>query len=66
MSVGSQAISMGEITSLPSDSRGVSAETAARRTEARRRVLEDLHDPQSIRRTIVLREILGTPVGLRR
>lgn len=37
----------------------------ALRTAARGRLLEDLKDPQSLRRAVVLREVLGTPVGLR-
>ncbi|MSU65900.1 MAG: hypothetical protein EXS38_07320 [Opitutus sp.] len=36
-----------------------------RREAAHTRLQEDLLDPQSLRRAIVLREILGTPVGLR-
>jgi hypothetical protein len=32
---------------------------------ARTRTLEDLRDPQAIRRAFILREVLGTPVGLR-
>jgi hypothetical protein len=35
------------------------------RTAARGRVLEDLQDPESLRRAFVLREVLGPPVGLR-
>ena len=35
------------------------------RGAARGRLLDDVRDPQSLRRAIVLREILGTPVGLR-
>lgn len=66
VSAAAQAISMSEITSLPGSGRGVSAQDAALRTEARRRVLEDVRDPQGLRRAIVLREILGPPVGLRR
>jgi hypothetical protein len=34
-------------------------------TESRARTLEDLRDPQALRRAFVLREVLGTPVGLR-
>ena len=37
----------------------------AMRTVARARLLEDLDDPHSLRRAFVLREVLGTPVGLR-
>lgn len=37
----------------------------ALRAAARGRLLEDLKDPQSLRRAVVLREVLGTPVGLR-
>jgi hypothetical protein len=32
---------------------------------ARTRTLDDLRDPQALRRAFVLREVLGTPVGLR-
>ena len=32
---------------------------------SRVRVLQDLRDPQSLRRAFVLREVLGPPVGLR-
>ncbi len=35
------------------------------RHAARGRALDDLRDPESLRRAIVLREVLGTPVGLR-
>ena len=35
------------------------------RHEARAKILHDLHDPQSLRRAFVLREVLGPPVGLR-
>jgi len=35
------------------------------RHAARGRLLDDLRDPASVRRAIVLREVLGTPVGLR-
>lgn len=38
---------------------------AALRHTARARLLGELHDPQSVRRAFVLREVLGTPVGLR-
>jgi hypothetical protein len=50
---------------------GVAARSAATQTEtalltvARGRLLEDLHDPQALRRAFVLREVLGPPVGLR-
>lgn len=37
----------------------------ALRAAARGRLLDDLRDPQSLRRAFVLREVLGTPVGLR-
>lgn len=37
----------------------------ARRAVARTALLADLQDPQSLRRAFVLREVLGTPVGLR-
>jgi hypothetical protein len=37
----------------------------ALRTDAREKLLQDLSDPQSLRRAFVLREILGTPVGMR-
>lgn len=37
----------------------------ALRAAARGRVLDDLRDPESLRRAFVLREVLGTPVGLR-
>ena len=38
---------------------------AAMRAAGRGRLLEDLGDPQALRRAFVLREVLGTPVGLR-
>lgn len=38
---------------------------AGLRSAARGRVLDDLHDPESLRRAFVLREVLGPPVGLR-
>ena len=34
-------------------------------TTARGRLLADLHEPQSLRRALVLREVLGAPVALR-
>lgn len=37
----------------------------ALRSAAHDRLLNDLRDPQSLRRAILLREVLGTPVGLR-
>lgn len=37
----------------------------AMRSAARARLLEDLSDPEGLRRAFVLREVLGTPVGLR-
>jgi hypothetical protein len=37
----------------------------ALRTAARQRLLDDLGDPQSLRRAFVLKEVLGAPVGLR-
>lgn len=37
----------------------------ALRSAARGRVLDDLRDPESLRRAFVLREVLGPPVGLR-
>lgn len=37
----------------------------ALRAAARGRLLDELHDPLSLRRAVVLREVLGTPVGLR-
>ncbi len=51
--------------------KGVATELAAARSEkgqlaaSRGRLLQDLSDPQSLRRAFVLREVLGTPVGLR-
>ncbi len=43
----------------------VASSKGALRSVARGRLLEDLKDPQSLRRAVVLREVLGTPVGLR-
>jgi hypothetical protein len=37
----------------------------ALRSAMRERALEDLSDPASLRRAFILREVLGTPVGLR-
>lgn len=37
----------------------------ALRSAARGRMLDDLRDPESLRRAFVLREVLGPPVGLR-
>jgi len=37
----------------------------ALRTAARGRLMADLHDRESVKRAFVLREVLGTPVGLR-
>lgn len=38
---------------------------SGQRSAARGRALDDLRDPESLRRAVVLREVLGTPVGLR-
>lgn len=38
---------------------------ALRRAAVRTRLLEDLREPQSLRRAVILREVLGPPVGLR-
>jgi hypothetical protein len=38
---------------------------SALREVARTKLLDDLRDPQSLRRAFVLREVLGPPVGLR-
>lgn len=38
---------------------------AALRAVARKQLLNELRDPQSLRRAFVLREVLGPPVGLR-
>lgn len=37
----------------------------ARSSAARLRLMQDLRDPESLRRAFVLREVLGPPVGLR-
>ena len=38
---------------------------ALRRAAARGRLVEDLRDPEGLRRAFVLREVLGPPVGMR-
>lgn len=38
---------------------------SAMRTAARGRLMTDLHDRESLKRAFVLREVLGTPAGLR-
>lgn len=38
---------------------------AGQLSAARGRVMDALHDPEALRRAFVLREVLGTPVGLR-
>lgn len=50
---------------LATDKESVAQSEPALRTAAHDRLLLDLRDPQSLRRAIVLREVLGTPVGLR-
>jgi hypothetical protein len=48
------------------DAKSAAAQSeAGLRTAVRGKVLEDLQDPASLRRAFVLREVLGTPVGLR-
>lgn len=47
------------------EKREASQSEAAQRGAARERVLGDLHDPQSLRRAFVLREVLGPPVAMR-
>jgi hypothetical protein len=51
--------------SVMAEKRAEAESEAALRAAARDRVLGDLSDPQSVRRAFVLREVLGTPVGLR-
>ena len=41
------------------------ASEAGQLTSGRRRLLQDLSDPESLRRAFVLREVLGPPVALR-
>lgn len=41
------------------------AQVGAAARAARERALGDLRDPDALRRAVVLREVLGTPVGLR-
>lgn len=50
---------------LALDQESVAQSEPVLRTAAHDRLLLDLRDPQSLRRAIVLREVLGTPVGLR-
>jgi hypothetical protein len=50
---------------VAADKLAVAQSESALRTDARQRLLRDLGDPQSLRRAFVLREVLGTPVGLR-
>lgn len=47
------------------ESAAVATAGAAKRSAAREHLLEDLSDTTSLRRAIVLREVLGAPVGLR-
>jgi hypothetical protein len=51
--------------SVTAEKRAEAETETALRAAARDRVLGDLSDPQSLRRAFVLREVLGTPVGLR-
>ena len=48
-----------------SDAEAIAQAEPALRSAAHDRLLVELRDVQSIRRAIVLREVLGTPVGLR-
>jgi hypothetical protein len=50
---------------VAADKRAVAGSEPALRTVARNRLLGDLSDAQSLRRAFVLREVLGTPLGLR-
>jgi len=48
-----------------SETAAVAQMEPALRTVARGELLDDLREPESLRRAFVLREVLGTPVGLR-
>jgi hypothetical protein len=50
---------------VAADKLEVAESEPALRSDARRRLLSDLSDAQSLRRAFVLREVLGTPLGLR-
>ena len=50
---------------LAADQAEAARTTTALRTATRGELLHDLRDPHSLRRAIVLREVLGPPVGLR-
>jgi hypothetical protein len=50
---------------LAADKRAEAESEPVLRTAARDHLLHDLQDVQSLRRAFVLREVLGTPVGLR-
>jgi hypothetical protein len=50
---------------LAEDVRTAAGSETGLRSVARDELLNDLSDPNSLRRAFVLREVLGTPVGLR-
>ncbi|MGH7944609.1 MAG: hypothetical protein ACREH8_15330 [Opitutaceae bacterium] len=50
---------------VASDKQLVARSESSLRVNARERLLDDLGDAESVRRAFVLREVLGTPVGLR-
>jgi hypothetical protein len=52
-------------TQLAASREAIAQSEPALRTDAHDRLLVQLRDVESIRRAIVLREVLGTPVGLR-
>ncbi len=52
-------------TQLAASSYAQSQSEGGLRTAVQGKIFEDLRDPASLRRAIVLREVLGTPVGLR-
>jgi hypothetical protein len=61
----SRVIAVRRAAHVAADKAAEARTEGALRTAARGRVIDDLRNPESLRRAFVLREVLGTPVGLR-
>lgn len=60
-----RALTQRRATQLAAFRTAESNTTAGRRAEARDELLVNVREPKALRRAILLREVLGTPVGLR-
>lgn len=60
-----QALARRRAAQLAAAAQENAASEAGRLTSGRQRLLQDLSDPESLRRAFVLREVLGPPVALR-